>query len=91
MNMVIIQVLPFLNNPKDLDATYRMDTDFWDCFGRKKLILVSSFLSNKENECSHFVSITDIKRYMTSETMGNFLFCHIPLAILTSKHHRQHC
>ena len=24
------------NNPKDLDPSYDMDLDFWDCFGRKK-------------------------------------------------------
>ena len=28
--------LPFLNNPKDLDPSYKMDLDFWDCFGRTK-------------------------------------------------------
>ena len=31
-----IPVLPFLNNPKDLDPSYKMDLDFWDCFGRKE-------------------------------------------------------
>ena len=35
-NFAVIQVLPFLNNPKDLDPSYKMDLDFWDCFGRKK-------------------------------------------------------
>ena len=33
------KVLPFLNNPKDLDPSYKMDKDFWDCFGKKKLSL----------------------------------------------------
>ena len=28
--------LPFLNNPKDLDLSYKMDLDLWDCFGREK-------------------------------------------------------
>ena len=23
-------------NPKDLDQSYKMDLDFWDCFGREK-------------------------------------------------------
>ena len=32
----VIRVLPFLNNPKDLDLSYKTDLDFWDCFGRKK-------------------------------------------------------
>ena len=35
-NFVVIRVLPFLNNPKDLDLSYKMDLDFWDCFGRRK-------------------------------------------------------
>ena len=37
----IIRVLPFLNNPKDLDPSYKMDLDLWDCFGRKKLCLIT--------------------------------------------------
>ena len=32
-----MQVLSFLNNPKDLDASYRMDLDFWDCLEGKSL------------------------------------------------------
>ena len=32
--------IPFLNNPKDLDPSYKMDLDLWDCFGRKKLRLI---------------------------------------------------
>ena len=35
-NFAVIRFLPFLNNPKDLDPSYKMDLDFWDCFGRKK-------------------------------------------------------
>ena len=35
-NFAVIQVLPFLNNPKHLDPSYKLDLDFWDCFGRKK-------------------------------------------------------
>ena len=33
-NFARIRVLPFtcLNNPKDLDLSYKMDLDFWDCF-----------------------------------------------------------
>ena len=23
---------PFQNNPKNLDQSYKMDLDFWDCF-----------------------------------------------------------
>ena len=28
--------LIFLNNPKDLDLSYKTDLDFLNCFGRKK-------------------------------------------------------
>ena len=40
-NFAIIRVLPFLNNPKDLDPSYRMDLDFWDYFGKKTLRLIT--------------------------------------------------
>ena len=29
----------FQNNPKDLDPSYKMDLDLWDCSGRVKLVL----------------------------------------------------
>ena len=35
-NFAIRPNLPFLNNPKDLDPSYKTDLDLWDCFGRKK-------------------------------------------------------
>ena len=28
----------FLNNPKILDTSYKMDLDLWDCLGRVKLV-----------------------------------------------------
>ena len=37
----MIQVLPFLKNTKDLNPSYKMDLDFWVCFGRKKLCLIT--------------------------------------------------
>ena len=37
-SFTIIHVLPFLNNPKDIDPFYKMDLDFWDCFGRTKTL-----------------------------------------------------
>ena len=40
-NTSIIPVLPLLNNPKDLDPSYKMDLDFWECFGRKKTLSYS--------------------------------------------------
>ena len=30
-----------LNNPKDLDPSYKMDLDLWDCFERKNLRLIT--------------------------------------------------
>ena len=29
-------ILSFQNNPKDIDPSYKMDLDLWDCFGSKK-------------------------------------------------------
>ena len=31
-------ILPFLNNPKDQDPSYKMDLDFGDCFGKEKTL-----------------------------------------------------
>ena len=30
---------PYQNNPKNLDPSYKMDLDLWDCLGRLKLVL----------------------------------------------------
>ena len=32
-------VFSFQNNPKNLDPSYMMDLDLWDCVGRVKLVL----------------------------------------------------
>ena len=40
-NFVIIQILPFLNNPKYLDLSYKTDLDFWHGLGRKNLRLIT--------------------------------------------------
>ena len=37
----MIRVLPFLNNLKDLDPSYKTDLDLWDSFGRKKMCHIS--------------------------------------------------
>ena len=34
-------VLLFLNSPKDVDPSYKIDLDFWECFGRKKIPLIA--------------------------------------------------
>ena len=31
----------FLNNPNDLDPSYKMAVDFWNCFEMKKLGLIT--------------------------------------------------
>ena len=36
MKFAIIRLSPFLNNPKDLDLSYKMDLDFWGLFWKKK-------------------------------------------------------
>ena len=36
-----VRVLPFLNNPKDLDPSYKMDLDIWNSFGKNKVRLVT--------------------------------------------------
>ena len=33
--------IPYQNNPKNLDPSYKMDLDFWDCFGREKVCLMT--------------------------------------------------
>ena len=34
----------FQNNPKNLDPSYKMDLDLWDCLGRVNLVLQQNFL-----------------------------------------------
>ena len=37
-----MRVLLLLNNPKDLDPSYKMDLEFWNCLkGKKKLRLIT--------------------------------------------------
>ena len=37
-------VFPFQTNPKNLDPSYKMDLDIWDCFGRKDFVLKQNFV-----------------------------------------------
>ena len=46
MKFAIKRVLPFLNNPKDQDPSYKMDLDFWDCFGSNNLCLITEEIGN---------------------------------------------
>ena len=36
-------VFPFQNNPKDLDPSYKMDLDLWDCLGSVKTRITAKF------------------------------------------------
>ena len=38
------KILYFLNNPKDLDPSCKMDLDLSDCVGRVKLVLLHNFI-----------------------------------------------
>ena len=45
ISLVMRQSFSFQNNPKDLDPSYKMDLDLWDCLGRVKLILKQNFIA----------------------------------------------
>ena len=77
------QVLPFLNYPKDLDPSNKMDLDFWNYFGRKKTTvlqlkkLVSTFLEvfhvpikGHQKSCPH------LKRWWTLKEVNKY--CNMP-------------
>ena len=44
ISSVIRQFFSFQNNPKNLDLSYKMDLNLWDCFGRVNLVLWQNFL-----------------------------------------------
>ena len=52
ISSVIRQFFSFQNNPRNLDPSYKMDLDLWDCLGRVKLILQQNF-SELILICSH--------------------------------------
>ena len=55
MNFAIIKVLPFLNKPKDLDPSYKMNLDIWDCFAReKKLHLINEEIRHSVNISTNY-------------------------------------
>ena len=41
ISLVIRQSFSFQNNPKDLDLSYKMDLDLWDCLGRVKIGIIA--------------------------------------------------
>ena len=72
-NFAIIWVLPFENNPKDLDLSYKMDLDLWDCFIWYSALLAMSKLykANCEHPLPHpfvksnaFKHLIDIIQYI---------------------------
>ena len=52
--MIHVLVLPFLNNPNDLELSFKTDLDFWDCFGReKKKGLITEEIGYQEIDTCH--------------------------------------
>ena len=47
LELCLIQVLPFVNNSKDLNPSYKMELDFFNCFGRKKKTLSTDVPTGK--------------------------------------------
>ena len=45
----------FLNNPKDLDPSCKMDLDLWDCLGRVKIGIIAKFHRTDLVICSHSI------------------------------------
>ena len=75
---MVIRVLPFLNNPKLLDPSYKMDLGFWDCFGRKKLCLITKEIRYpvpiKEDKLD---SLTLNQECLKASVVGpRLFFCH---------------
>ena len=44
ISLVIRQSFSFQINPKNLDPSYKVDLDLWDCLGRVKLVLYQNFI-----------------------------------------------
>ena len=38
------RIFSIQNNPKNLNPSYKMDLNFWDCLGRVKLILYQKYI-----------------------------------------------
>ena len=79
----------FQNKPKNLDPSYKMDLDFWDCSGRVKLVLQNCDLvicshsrEGKSLSYSRINMILEILRIcqiagILANTSLNFLACLI--------------
>ena len=75
MKFAIKQVLPFLTNPKDLDPSYKMDLDLWDCFGRNKLQLITqkNMVFKSENMAFPISKFKKIKCYMSGKVIAQHM------------------
>ena len=65
-------ILPFLNNPKDLDLSCKMDPDLLDCFGRKKLCLITEEIGISVGSHIFIFLFTDIHKLIFSSPSGMF-------------------
>ena len=59
----------FQNNPKNLDPSYKMDLDLWDCLGRVKL---AKFHTTDLVICSHSMEGKTLS--LSPINHGKFLF-----------------
>ena len=41
--VIIWSFFPFQNNPKNLEPSYKMVLDLWDCLGRVKTCIIAKF------------------------------------------------
>ena len=74
MKFAIIPNLPFLNNPKDLDPSYKTDLDLWDCFGRKKLRLITEEIGYHNHSGVGFIQTLVIFGFKATQICKIFLF-----------------
>ena len=69
-----MEFISFQNNPKNLDPSYKMDLDLWDCLGRVKLVLYQNFIElilwfgdilDREKKTTSYSRINMVKSFTT--------------------------
>ena len=65
----MIQVLPFLNNSKDLDLSYKMDLDLWYCLEERQIASYNRGNTVHENVFSRCIGT--LHCISTNFTKGN--------------------
>ena len=45
-----MDLFSFQNNSRNLDPTYKMDLDLWDCLGRVRLVLRNDILISRHSK-----------------------------------------